>query len=141
MKRCPHDLNNAPRGNILRMEQLIFVYNADSGRWNAYLDMAHKIFSPKTYPCSLCDLTYGIFKIQPEWDDFVKNAPVPFTFLHKDEFHTQFPEWTSLPLPAVLKASSASATNVLIDRDDLAKLQTIEDLKSLIMSRLERLDA
>ena len=121
------------------MEKLIFVYNADSGKWNAYLDMAHKIFSPKTYPCSLCDLTYGIFKIEPEWDDFVKNAPVPFTFLHKDEFHTQFPEWKALPLPAVLIEAPTSQTKLLINREDLGQLQTIKDLKGLILSRLERL--
>ncbi len=38
---------------------LVFVYNANSGLLNALLDMGHKVVSPRTYPCSLCALTYG----------------------------------------------------------------------------------
>ena len=117
------------------MTQLIFVYNADSGKWNAYMDMAHKVFSPATYPCSLCDLTYGIFKIRPEWDDFVKNAPVPMVFLHKDEFWAQYPEWRDWPLPTVLKASP-SGISALLNATELHEIQTIKALKSHILKRL-----
>ena len=110
------------------MEKLIFVYNADSGLWNGYLDMAHKILSPKTYPCSLCDLTYGIFKIRPEWDDFVKNTSIPLEFLHKDEFQAQYPDLQSLPLPVILK-QKGNAVSVLIDRRELDGLKTISELR------------
>jgi hypothetical protein len=116
------------------MEKLIFVYNADSGKWNAYLDMAHKIFSPTTYPCSLCDLTYGIFKIRPEWDNFVKNAPVPFEFLHKDEFNAQYPQYAHLPLPVVMQ-KQGGALSILIEKTVLDDLDSIEALKRLTLER------
>jgi hypothetical protein len=114
------------------MEKLIFVYNADSGKWNAYLDMAHKIFSPKTYPCSLCDLTYGIFKIRPEWDDFIQNAPVPFEFLHKDEFILAYPDLKDMALPVVLKVKN-SIVETLIDKQELDNFNTISSLKEKIL--------
>jgi hypothetical protein len=114
------------------MEKLIFVYNADSGKWNAYLDVAHKLFSPDTYPCSLCDLTYGIFKIRPEWDDFVKKSPIPLEFLHKDEFQTQYPQFKDLPLPVVLKQQQNDCS-LFINHAELAEIKTIEALKNRIL--------
>ena len=33
--------------------KLIFVYNANSGKLSAALDIAHKIISPSTYQCRL----------------------------------------------------------------------------------------
>lgn len=117
------------------MNKLIFVYNADSGKWNAYLDMAHKVFSPATYPCSLCDLTYGIFNIRPEWDEFVKNAPVPMEFLHKDEFWAQYPAWREWPLPTVLKADQNGISAVL-HAEELQALQSIKALKTNILNRI-----
>ena len=117
------------------MEKLIFVYNADSGLWNGYLDMAHKILSPKTYPCSLCDLTYGIFKIRPEWDDFVKSSPVPLEFLHKDEFLVQYPDLKNMVLPVVLKQGNKTM-NLLLDNLQLDKFETITELKNAILSNI-----
>jgi len=37
---------------------LIFVYNANGGLVNSWLDTAHKIVSPSTYSCSLCAITF-----------------------------------------------------------------------------------
>jgi hypothetical protein len=118
------------------MEKLIFVYNADSGKWNAYMDMAHKVFSPKTYPCSLCDLTYGIFKIRPEWEDFIKNAPIPFEFLHKDEFQSNYPQLKNTALPVILKVENSQIT-VLIDQVELDDFKTIEALKERVLAKFK----
>ncbi len=114
------------------MEKLCFVYNADSGKWNAYLDMAHKVFSPATYPCSLCDLTYGIFKIRPAWEDFVEKSPISLEFLHKDEFHAQYPQFKDLPLPVVLKRQQNDLT-LFLNQVELAEIKTIEALKNRIL--------
>lgn len=117
------------------MNKLIFVYNADSGYLNVALDMAHKIFSPATYPCSLCDLTYGIFKIRPEWEDFIQNSPLPFEFLHKDEFLKDYPNHASTILPTVL-AEENGKLEVFIPADQLQKLKSIGELKALILRAL-----
>ena len=117
------------------MEKLIFVYNADAGYFNMVADIAHKIFSPTTYPCSLCDLTYGIFKIRPEWDDFVQNAPVPFEFLHKDEFLVQYPMLWEIALPVIL-AQQQGGTQVWIGQEQLDRFATIAELKQAVLDKL-----
>ncbi len=58
------------------ISKLIFVYNANSGALNSLMDSVHKIISPKTYDCKLCDLTYDVFKENELWSRFresVKN--------------------------------------------------------------------
>ena len=37
--------------------RLLFVYNADTGLFNALADSAHKILSPQTYQWVLCEVT------------------------------------------------------------------------------------
>jgi hypothetical protein len=119
------------------MQKLTFVYNADGGRWNGYLDMAHKIFSPATYPCSLCDLTYGIFSIRPEWDDFVRQSPVPFEFLHRDEFHAAHPEWRAEALPVVLTWADDHHAEVFLSESELAQFDSVAALKTAIVARVQ----
>ena len=114
------------------MKKLIFVYNADSGQWNAYLDMAHKIFSPKTYPCSLCDITYGIFKIRPEWDDFIKNTNIPLDFLHKDEFLMAYPNSEFQDFPFVLSEDEKGKQALFLDAKRLNECKSVSELKGLI---------
>ncbi len=73
------------------ISKLIFVYNANSGALNSLIDSAHKIISPKTYDCKLCDLTYDVFKENELWSRFresvTHNYPkLQLEFLHKNEF-------------------------------------------------------
>ncbi len=119
------------------MKQLLFVYNADAGFFNMVTDIAHKIFSPATYPCSLCDLTYGILKIRPEWEQFVQNAPVPFTFLHKDEFQAAYPDLKNTTLPVVLFMEETGHSELIT----AAELQQFKSVKALSLAILERLGA
>jgi hypothetical protein len=113
---------------------LLFVYNADAGWFNTVSDIAHKIFSPSTYPCSLCDLTYGVFKIRPEWDDFLKHTPVPLEFLHRDEFLVQYPALRDTPLPVVLRKHADGECSVALNAHTLNGLQSIGELKAHILS-------
>ena len=68
------------------MQQLIFVYNADSGWFNSLTDAVHKMVSPSTYQCSLCALTYGNVSMKKEWREFIESLPFDVLFLYKDEF-------------------------------------------------------
>ena len=56
---------------------LVFVYNADSGLFNAVSDAAHKIFSPRTYQCNLCALTHSAIGMRREWKQFLDSLDVP----------------------------------------------------------------
>jgi len=89
------------------MRTLLFVYNADAGLWNAVMDSLHKAFAPKTYPCSLCAITYGYTSMQPKWKAFLetelKEHDIVYKFLHKDEFIEIYGAEApyDYPLPAV----------------------------------------
>ncbi|MGV6859055.1 MAG: hypothetical protein ACWA5X_08780 [bacterium] len=84
------------------MTRLVFVYNADGGLFNTVTDIAHKIFSPKTYQCQLCMLTYGTFQIREEWEAYLRDAPFETEFLHRDEFIKTYPGYPDA-LPAVYR--------------------------------------
>lgn len=113
------------------MMQLIFVYNAEGGRWNAAKDTLHKMFSPSTYPCSLCAITYGYFSIEPLWANFIETLPVPPLFLHKEEWFAQFPN-VNAELPAVFTLKEGVVTE-LISAQQLKKMQ-LPDLISKVKS-------
>ena len=72
------------------MEKLIFAYNAESGILNSVKDLLHKNFSPETYACRLCALTYDNFGMIREWKDFTRSLNIPTEFLHRDELKSQY---------------------------------------------------
>ncbi len=81
---------------------LLFVYNADSGPFNTLGDIGHKLFSPATYPCSLCAITHGVLRERTQWRAFVESLGVPCEFLHRDQFRDRFPD-VRTGLPAVFR--------------------------------------
>jgi hypothetical protein len=66
--------------------KLIFVYNANSGLGNHVMDALHKTFSPSTYECDLCSLSYGNVGPRKEWKQFLKNVNMESEFHFKDKF-------------------------------------------------------
>lgn len=115
--------------------KLIFVYNADSGVFNLLGDMAHKMFSPKTYQCSLCALTHGNFGMRREFSDYLKTLPEPFEFLHADEFQKQY-DFKNTRLPAVFRRD-ADQTKLIISAETINRCSSLDDLKQLINSRIQ----
>lgn len=112
------------------MEKLIFVYNANAGKLNALLDSGHKIVSPSTYSCNICDLTHGIFTERKEWVRFRESVKTPLLFLHKDEFLKDYAsKWMpKYEFPIILSESNGEL-QVAISTEECQKL---EDLPALI---------
>lgn len=106
--------------------KLIFVYNANSGKRNALIDAGHKLFSPSTYPCSLCALTYDTFTENTIWKNFRENSNHEMEFYHKDEFESKFPS-VKLLYPTVLKLEDHQLTTVLTP-EILDDTLSVEDL-------------
>ncbi len=106
---------------------LLFVYNANSGTLNALVDAGHKLFSPSTYPCSLCALTYDTFTESTIWKTFRKESHLTMEFYHKDEFEVKFPS-VKMMYPTVLKLEGHLLTTVLTDE----VLNEISDVEALI---------
>ena len=126
---------------------LIFVYNADSGMLNLVKDIAHKLLSPATYPCSLCDLTYSAFGERKSWVRFRKALPVSQQYLHIDEFVSQYrgamsvTQFDAAQYPAVFRLcesaeSEDSKLELVATKQQLDACDSQKALKSLVRSLL-----
>ncbi len=118
-------------------EKLIFVYNANSGIRNGVMDSLHKIWSPKTYDCNLCNVTFGVFFEKKAWKDFRKRAVRELEFLHKDEFQKQYASkfGYAFQYPIILVASKGGM-EVLVAKDRLDAIENPEELIQLLQSRM-----
>jgi hypothetical protein len=115
------------------MKELIFVYNAESGRINGLLDYLHKTISPSTYQCQLCAITHS-HKMHDEWRDFIRNLGVPVHFLHRDELADQF-GITNTPLPAVFEKIDQKLY-LKISADEINKISDLTMLQERISELL-----
>lgn len=106
--------------------KLVFVYNADSGVFNLLSDIAHKMFSPETYSCSLCALTHTNFGMKKEWRKFLESIDAEKEFLHADEFKDKY-NFKETALPVVFKKVGPDL-EIIIDAVEINKCQTIDDL-------------
>ena len=113
---------------------LLFVYNADSGVFNTLSDMAHKVFSPKTYECNLCAITHSTFSMRDEWTNFLETLDFEMEFLHRDEFRDTFPG-DDTALPAIF-LTRGDDRRVLADAEAVNACESMEDLKAPIRERL-----
>jgi hypothetical protein len=118
------------------IQKLIFIYNADSGLRNMILDSAHKIFSPETYECSLCDITYGAFTENTVWKKFRKDTELQMEFLHKDEFKKAYASkfGYKYSFPIVL-AETENGLELYVTTEELDKIENPEELIGLINER------
>ncbi|TVZ52005.1 GTPase [Dokdonia sp. Hel_I_53] len=119
------------------IKKFLFVYNANSGKHNALLDVGHKLLSPSTYNCNLCSLTHGILKEKKEWLRFRESVSIPFEFLHKDEFLKKYnSKWLpkySFPILLIQRAEEIEVgitTEKMNALDSIDKL--IDEVKKLI---------
>ena len=115
---------------------LVFVYNADSGIFNTVADFAHKLFSPQTYQCNLCSLTYSKFGMHKSWREFLDGLQLPLEFLHADELRIRY-SVKDIPLPAIFQRE-ADKLRVLIAADSINTCQSIDELKQLVTETLAK---
>lgn len=115
-------------------ERLIFVYNADSGLFNTLTDIAHKLFSPGTYRCSLCAVTHSPFAMRRQWRRFLETLPARPLFLHRDEFGDAYPALRITP-PVVLVARDNGETTVCLSAAEIARCRSVTALQTLISER------
>jgi hypothetical protein len=106
------------------MTALVFVYNSDSGPISGLLDIGHKILSPDTYECSLCNLTHDAFSEKDAWKEFRKNIGVPMEFLHRDEFEKKYGQTSVYP---VIFRKNEGLT-VLMTKEEIDRFDSLEDL-------------
>jgi len=118
------------------LQELIFVYNANSGMGNALLDGAHKILDPSTYTCSLCQLTHGAFREREIWKKYRTASSISMLFLHKDEFEKEYASkfGHAFTYPIILGETN-SGLQVVVRAGELKALPDANALIALLESR------
>jgi len=117
--------------------RLIFVYNANSGKRNAYVDSLHKIVSPSTYTCSLCKLTYGVFSEKKNWKTFREQEGVEIDFYHKDEFVKEFKsKWLPKYTFPIILSEKDGELDVFLSSEKLNEIETVGSLIKAIKKGL-----
>ncbi len=119
------------------MQKLIFVYNADSGKFNALMDSLQKVVNPSSYSCKLCELTHGLMEEKKEWRNFRQSLDVETDFLHKDEFLKAYASkfGHKFEFPVIL-AQTDKGLEVFISKNEFSE---IDDLKVLMETIKERM--
>ncbi len=118
-----------------KQKQIIFVYNANATLYAKLTDYAHKLLRPKTYPCSLCKLTYGNLGMKREWKSFISKLPYTVSFLHKDEFLAKYPKQKSPQLPVVLEMVNGRMYEKITSRE-INNQKTLKELEQLVKEKL-----
>ncbi|MFC4779189.1 hypothetical protein ACFO9Q_20545 [Paenibacillus sp. GCM10023252] len=119
-------------------QQLLFIYNAQSGLVNGMLDMVHKLVSPGTYPCHLCAVTYGLTGMRTDWKQYVKKLEESYTvmFLHLDEL---YPDLPTTEYPCVLLARNSGYLE-LVTAEEMKGCATATQLMALLDRKLAETD-
>jgi hypothetical protein len=114
--------------------RLLMIYNADGGLVNGALDLLHKTFSPATYPCRLCEVTYGSLGMKRDWRATIKALPLPVAFLHRDEWQAERPG-DGTALPAILLEQQGEL-QTLISAREFDAVTDLPSLQALLGARL-----
>ena len=117
------------------MKKIIFVYNANSGLFSSLKDTIHKTVSPKTYQCSLCQITFGAFNMKEDWKEFIQKLPYEIEFLHKDEFNKKYGK-TEYDFPNAFTIKNGKP-DLLISDKEINSAKSIEDLKDLVKNKIK----
>lgn len=115
-------------------EELIFVYNADKDVLNSVLGYAHKVFSPSTYPCQLCNLTHSNLGERKVWKEFKALQKVRMTFIYRAEFNDRFN--TTTDLPVIISVLDGIET-VLLSKKEIASFANANELMESITSNMQ----
>ncbi len=107
--------------------KLIFVYNSDDTVLSLIKDTAHKMVSPNTYPCNLCRITYPGVSMREDWQKFIQSLPHEVLFLHRNEFHKQYPNKKNTRLPAAF-TENPTGLNLFIPHSEINKAKDVKDL-------------
>jgi hypothetical protein len=119
----------------MTIDRLHFVYNVEGTPKALLKDFMHRLRDPESYPCKLCDLTYGRFVKKPRWQFFIWSLPVKSVFYTRDRFVRKYPKLKNQRYPAVL-AESGGRLHVFITRNELRTLNSLEQFETLLEERL-----
>ena len=123
-----------------QIDRLIFVFSADSGSFNAFLDSAKKFLKIKG--CTLCAITHGLSGEKEEWRECKEELGVQIDYVHRDEISEDLRRVAGENLPCVVARADGELV-FLLGPDVLDRCRgSVADLKGRLqifaaMKRLE----
>ena len=123
--------NNEMKIITTKPDKLIFVYNAKSGFINSVIDYTHKIVSPETYNCNLCNLTYDNLGKIKKWNKFIKSLGIPVHFKYLDNIE-EFGISKNYSFPAVFTGDK----RLLINSQEINDCKSIDELINLVTNKI-----
>jgi hypothetical protein len=110
-----------------KIERLLFVFSADSGSFNAFLDSAKKVLRIKG--CTLCSITHGLAGEKSEWRECKEEIGLPVDYVHRDEISGELKAVVGDQLPCIV-AQAGNDLVLLLTPDVLERCQgSVADLK------------
>ncbi len=113
--------------------RLVFIYNSRSGTLQALRDLLHKTFSPDSYKCDLCRLTYT-YRMRGPWRDFLESLPLEIQFLYADQLDDQTRKLAG-SLPACLLELETDR-RILLDAGMIGQCQDLAGLIEMLEKEL-----
>ena len=114
--------------------KLVFVYNVKSDPISIAMDVAHKVFSPSTYECDLCELTYSNLGERKVWKNYRKQSDVDFEFIYKNQLKSKY--GIDLETPVILICKKDNDPKVLISAEEFKAIRTPDKLIQKIGEKL-----
>ena len=112
------------------VDRLVFVFDANSGKWNALVDSAKKALGLRG--CSLCAVTHGLLGEKEGWKECKEGFGVPIDYVHKDEMHHDLKKVAEGNLPCVISVVDGEPI-MLIPPDVLEQCKgSVSELKKKI---------
>lgn len=109
------------------IDRLIFVFNADAGALNAFIDSAKKLLMING--CALCSITHGLAGEKSDWRHCKEEIGVPVDYVHRNEVTPEIRRVAGDHLPTIL-AQAGEELVVLLPPDVLERCKgSVADLK------------
>ena len=113
-----------------KISRLVFLYKADSGKWNALVDSTRKLL--KLQGCTLCSITHGLFGEKAEWQSCRRELGVPIDMFHRDELQSNMQHFAD-SLPTVLAETESGKLVQLLTAETLDRCRgSVADLRGKI---------
>jgi hypothetical protein len=110
-----------------KIDRLLFIFDADAGKWGAFVDSAKKILMLKG--CALCTITHGILGEKAEWRDCKEDLGIAIDYVHRDEVRGELKQVVGDNLPCIV-ASTGGKYILLLTPDILERCSgSVSDLK------------